>query len=58
MKSNEIELKNISKSFLFENLSRDIDSIEDINALKNICKSCVKLYLKQQETLKEIVLNS
>jgi hypothetical protein len=58
MKSNEIKLENVSKLFLFENLSREIDSIEDINKLKDICKSCIKLYFKQQETLKVIVLNS
>jgi hypothetical protein len=59
MNHNEIELKNVTKLFAFENLSREIDSIEDINSLRNVCKCYVKLYFKQQETLSEInVLNS
>lgn len=59
MNPNEIELKNVSKLFAFESLSREIDSIEYINSLKNVCKCYVKLYFKQQETLNEInILNS
>lgn len=51
MNPNEIELNNISKMFEYEKLSRDIDSINDINTLKNLAKSYIKLYLSQQEVI-------
>lgn len=51
MNPNEIELNNISKMFEYEKISRDIDSINDINTLKNLAKSYIKLYLSQQEVI-------
>jgi hypothetical protein len=54
MKPNNITLDNISKSFEYEKLSRDIDSISDIEEIKNIAKCYVKLYLKQQEVVLDI----
>jgi len=51
MDPNEISLEKMSKSFEYEKISRDIDSIGDIETLKNVAKSYVKLYLKQQEVL-------
>jgi len=47
----EIELESIGKLFEFERLSRDIDSIDDIKVLRNLAKSCLKLYYKQQEVI-------
>jgi hypothetical protein len=37
--------------FEYEKLSRDIDSVDDIEVLKNYAKSYIKLYLKQQEVV-------
>ena len=49
MDLNEIILENIDKMFEYEKISRDIDSIDDIEVIKKITKLYVKLYLKQQE---------
>lgn len=54
MNSNSIKLDNISKSFEYEKLSRDIDSINDIEEIKELAKCYIKLYLKQQEVLLDI----
>lgn len=54
MNPNSIELTNLNKSFEYEKVARDIDSISDIDELKNIAKSFVKLYLKQEEVLSEL----
>lgn len=51
MNPSNIELENVNKLFEYEKLSRDIDSIEDIEILKNYAKSYIKLYLKQQEVI-------
>jgi len=51
MNPNSIELENVSKLFEYEKLSRDIDSIEDIETLRNLAKSYIKLYFKQQEVV-------
>jgi hypothetical protein len=54
MHPDEIVLDNMNKLFEYEKLSRDIDSINDIETLKNMSKSYIKLYLKQQEVLSKI----
>lgn len=51
MNPDNIKLNSISKLFEYEKLSRDIDICQNINDIKDICKSYVKLYMKQQETL-------
>lgn len=51
MEPSKIQLDNINKQFEYEKLSRDIDSISDIELVKNLAKSYVKLYLKQQEVI-------
>jgi hypothetical protein len=51
---NDIQLNNISKSFEYEKLSRDIDNIDDINALRNLTKSYIKLYFQQQEVISNL----
>ncbi len=56
MKSSDIQLTKVSKNFEFEKLSREIDTISDINTLKKMLKCYVKLYLKQQETVQAIGL--
>jgi hypothetical protein len=54
MNPNKVELSNLNKSFEYEKIARDIDSISDIDELKNLAKSYIKLYLKQQEVLSEL----
>ena len=51
MDPNEIMLESIGKMFEYEKISREIDSCEDLNLLKNIAKSYVKLHLAQQEVI-------
>jgi hypothetical protein len=53
MNPDEIKLENLSKSFEYFKYSSEIDSIDDIDKLKDIAKCYYKLYLKQQE----VVLN-
>ena len=54
MNHSEIELNTPSKMFQFEKLSRDIDKIDDLEVLKDICKAHIKLYFKQQEVVKSM----
>jgi hypothetical protein len=51
MNPNDIQLDDVNKMFEYEKLSRDIDSIDDIEVIKNYAKSYIKLYLKQQEVV-------
>lgn len=51
MNPNDIELENLSKNFEYVKASMEIDSIDDVDALRNISKSYMKLYMKQQEVL-------
>ena len=51
MNPNDIELNNLSKSFAYQKLASEIDSCDDRDELRNIAKSFVKLYYKQQETM-------
>jgi hypothetical protein len=51
MNPNDIQLEDMNKLFEYEKLSRDIDSISDIEILKNYAKSYIKLYLKHQEVV-------
>lgn len=54
MNPDNITLDNLSKNFEYVKFSMEIDSIDNIEDLKNICKSYMKLYLKQQEVIGEI----
>jgi hypothetical protein len=54
MDPDKIELENLSKSFEYFKYASEIDSIDDIEQLKNIAKSYYKLYLKQQEVLSSL----
>lgn len=51
MDPDSISLTDIGKLFEYEKISRDIDSIDDIIFLRNLAKSYIKLYLKQQEVV-------
>lgn len=54
MNPDSICLNDINKMFEYEKLSRDIDSIDDVQLLKNFAKSYIKLYLKQQEVVSKL----
>jgi hypothetical protein len=54
MNSKNIELEDINKLFQFEKLARDIDSIDDVEALRDYAKAYIKLYLKQQEVISKL----
>lgn len=51
MNPDDITLEDVNKMFEYEKLSRDIDSIDDIEVLRNYSKSYIKLYLRQQEVV-------
>ena len=51
MDPDSIELNNLSKMFAYQQIAKDIDNCDDRDTLKNIAKSFVKLYYKQQETI-------
>ena len=53
MDPDSIELSSFSKLFEYEKQAREIDECRDIDELKQMLKTSIKLYLKQQE----IVLN-
>lgn len=55
MDPNKITLGNLNKSFEYEKIARDIDSISDIDELRNYAKSYIKLYFKQQEVVSKLV---
>lgn len=51
MDPDKVDLENLSKSFEYYKGAAEIDSIHNIDDLKNIAKSYFKLYLKQQEVM-------
>ena len=54
MDPNDIILESISKLFEYEKIARDIDSIDDVEIIKNFAKLYTKLYLKQQEVVSKL----
>ena len=45
MDPDQIELKNLSKSFAYQQIASDIDNCDDRDMLKNICKVFCKTLL-------------
>jgi|TARA_B100000035_G_scaffold7027_1_gene6145 hypothetical protein len=58
MDPDTIELKNLSKSFAYQKLASEIDNCDDREELRNVAKSFIKLYYKQQETMQVIGIPS
>mgnify|MGYP006220093835 CR=1 FL=1 len=58
MNPDNIELNNLSKSFEYTKLASEIDDCDDRDILRNIAKSFIKLYYKQQETLSIISVDT
>ena len=55
MDPDNIQLDNLSKNFEYAKASIEIDSVDDLDDLRNIAKSYMKLYMKQQEVLSELL---
>ena len=51
MDPDKIELENLSKSFEYFKVCSEIDSLDDMDKVKNVAKCYFKLYLKQQEVV-------
>tara|TARA_B100000035_G_C20956956_1_gene534650 strand:+ start:693 stop:881 length:189 start_codon:yes stop_codon:yes gene_type:complete len=54
MNPDDITLDTMNRSFEYEKLAREIDTIKDVGTLRNVAKSYVKLFLKQKETVGSI----
>ena len=51
MDPDKINLENLSKNFEYFKAASEIDNIECLDTLRNIAKSYIKLYFKQQEVI-------
>jgi hypothetical protein len=58
MNPDSIELENLSKSFEYFKVASEIDSIDNIEDVKNIAKCYFKLYLKQQEVVSQLITSN
>jgi len=56
MDPDKIQLETMNKMFEYEKYSRLIDEL-DVDELKNFAKSYFKLYLKQQEVIKNFAIS-
>jgi len=54
MNPDDIKLENLSKNFEYAKACLEIDSIDDIESLREISKAYMKLYMKQQEVASQI----
>lgn len=57
MDPENLKLENVSKLFEYEKISRELDSCTNIDLLRNLCKCYVKLYMKQEEVVSNLVKN-
>ena len=53
---NEVVLQSTAKLFEYEKLSRQIEESNDIDVLKDMARCWIKLFMKQQETVRNIGL--
>jgi hypothetical protein len=58
MDPNSIQLDDINKLFEYEMQSREIDGCDDIEKLKDMLKVSIKLYMKQQEVIRNLGISS
>lgn len=54
MEASSIKLTNTSKMFEYEKISREIESCDNLDVLKNMLRCYIKLYMKQQEAIIEL----
>ena len=57
MNPSDIILETHSKMFEYEKISREVEECDDIEYLKNMCRCYVKLHMKQQEVISNMVKN-
>lgn len=57
MDPNSIVLETIDKQFEYEKYSRILDDLSNIEDIKNFSKYSLKLYLKQQEVVRDLISN-
>ena len=57
MDPSDITLEKPSKMFEYEKISREIDACDDFETIKTMCKCYVKLHMKQQETIANLMKN-
>lgn len=57
MDPNSITLETIDKQFEYEKYSRILDELSDIEEIKKFSKYSLKLYLKQQEVVRDLISN-
>lgn len=50
----KISLAKLSSLFDYEKMSREIDSCEDVESLKDVAKSYIKLYLATLESISNL----
>ena len=55
---NEVVLQSTAKLFEYEKLSRQIEECNDIDVLKDMARCWIKLFMKQQETVRNIGLTT
>jgi hypothetical protein len=48
----------MEKMFAYTRMANEIDTINEVEMLKNVAKSYVKLYFKQQEVIGKLNLES
>jgi len=51
MDPDKIQLENLTKSFEYFKIASEIDNVDSVQDLRNLAKSYVKLYFKQQEVV-------
>jgi hypothetical protein len=51
----QITLESTAKLFEYERISREIEECSDIDKIKDMLRCYVKLYMKQQEVMLEII---
>lgn len=56
MDPDKIILDDLSKNFEYAKACIELDSIEDIEELRLVSKSYMKLYMKQQEVLSSMLI--
>ena len=50
MNPDDIFIRNVSSMFQYEKMAREIDTCDDIETLKQMCKFLIKMEMKTRET--------
>ena len=56
MNPDTVTLENLTKNFEYVKFSNQVDTINNIEDLRNLAKCYFKLYLKQQEVVADILV--